>query len=205
MGVRGQLRGVEDQLIKDLEETTDSFRTLGKKYGVSGQAIFAFAHRKGIKGPQREKREHIEECSICQRLIGIAGNPDSDFIPSDTIIRELGIVRATFLKHIRILREKGLISQKFGELRSRDHVPGDTFKKISPRRLRRRDLYGWVYNRVRKMILSDRLKRGRRFGAERLAKGLGVGVGPVRAALIQLERDKLVVRKGRKGAFVSFL
>jgi hypothetical protein len=42
MGTRGQLRRVEDRLIKDLEETTIPFWRLGKKYGVSKQAIFAF-------------------------------------------------------------------------------------------------------------------------------------------------------------------
>jgi len=116
MGTAGQLKEVEDQLRKDLEQTTIPLRKLGKKYGVSSQAIFSFIHRKGIKRP---KREHIKECSICRGLIGIAKKPHSDFITSHTIIEQLGIGRAAFLSHIRILRKKGLISQKFGRMRSR--------------------------------------------------------------------------------------
>ena len=116
MGTRGQLRRVEDRLIKDLEETTIPFWRLGKKYGVSKQAIFAFCNRKGI---QRPKREHTEKCSICQGLIRIAKKPHSDFISSQTIKKQLGLGQVKFLYHIGILRKKGLISQKFGRLHSR--------------------------------------------------------------------------------------
>jgi len=42
MAIVWKLRKVQDRLIKDLKETTLSFRSLGKKYGVSGQAIFSF-------------------------------------------------------------------------------------------------------------------------------------------------------------------
>jgi hypothetical protein len=115
MGTSGQLKGVEDQLIKDLEETTIPFATLGKKYGVSRQAIFGFCNRRGIKRP---KRDHTEECSICQGLIKIAKKPHSDFISSYTIKKQLGL-RTKIRYHIRLLKRKGLISQKFGRLRSR--------------------------------------------------------------------------------------
>ena len=116
MGTRGQLRRVENRLIKDLEETTISFPRLGKKYGVSKQAIFGFCSRRGIKRP---KREHTEKCSICQGLIRIGKKPHSDFISSHTIKKQLGIGQGAFFYHIRILRKKGLISQKFGRLQSR--------------------------------------------------------------------------------------
>ena len=82
MGTVGQLRRVEDRLIKDLEEATISLSMLGKKYGVSRQAIFAFCKSREIKRP---KREHTEKCSICQGMIRIAKNPHSDFISSQTI------------------------------------------------------------------------------------------------------------------------
>ncbi len=115
MGTTGQLKGVEDQLIKGLRETTLPYRKLGEKYGVSRQAIFAFMHRKGIKRP---KREHIENCSICQRLIRIGKKPHSDFISSRTIKEKLRIGTQEWVYHVRILREKGLIPQKFGRLQS---------------------------------------------------------------------------------------
>jgi hypothetical protein len=117
MGTAGQLKRAEDRLIKDLEETTIPFWRLGKKYGVSKQAIFGFCNRRGIKRP---KREYTEKCSICQRLIGIAKKPHSDFISSQTIKKQLGLIGSLrFRYHIGILRRKGLISEKFGRLRSK--------------------------------------------------------------------------------------
>jgi len=116
MGTRGQLRKVEDQLIKDLEGTTIPFWRLGKKYGVSKQAVAQFMQRKGINRP---KRDHTENCSICRGLLRIAKKPHGDFISSRTIKKVLGIGRGKWLYHLDILRKKGLISQKFGRLQSK--------------------------------------------------------------------------------------
>ncbi len=113
MGIAWKLGEVEDRLIKDLKETTISLGWLGKKYGVSKQAISAFMHRKGIKRP---KREHIENCSICQRLIRISKKPHSDFISSRTIKEELRIGKQEWSYHVHILRKNKLISQNFGRL-----------------------------------------------------------------------------------------
>ena len=114
-GIVGQLREVEDQLIKDLKETTVPTQQLAKKYGVSRQAIFDFIHRKNITRP---KREHTEKRLIRQRLIRIAKKHHSDFISSRTIKKTLGIRTGKWLYHRSILRKKGLISQNFGRLRS---------------------------------------------------------------------------------------
>ena len=115
MGIIGQLKEVEDQLIKELKETTVSSLRLAKKYGVSKQAIYEFIQRKEIKRP---KREHTEKCRICQRLIRISEKPHSDFISSRTIKKALGIGTPKWQYHITILRKKGLVSQKFGRLQS---------------------------------------------------------------------------------------
>ncbi len=69
MGTIGQLKRVEEQLTKDLKESTVSLQELGKKYGVTRQAISLFALKRKIKRP---KREHVERCPICQRLLRIA-------------------------------------------------------------------------------------------------------------------------------------
>ena len=52
------------------------------------------------------------------RLIRIAKKPHSDFISSRTIKEKLRIGTQEWVYHVRILREKGLISQKFGRLQS---------------------------------------------------------------------------------------
>ena len=115
----GRLRNVEDQLTEDLKRTTIPLRQLGKKYGVTYQAIFDFAHKRGIKRPKRPKREHTKNCPICLSLIKISKTPHSDFISSLTIKEELKLKGPTFLYHICILRKKKIISPKFGRLHSR--------------------------------------------------------------------------------------
>ena len=116
MGTAGQLKEVEDQLIKELKETTVSSLRLAKKYKVSKQAIFQFIQRKEIKRP---KSEHTEKCRICQRLLRISKKPHSDFISSRTIKGKIRVGGATLNYHLRILRKKELISQKFGRLQSK--------------------------------------------------------------------------------------
>ncbi len=116
MGIPGQLRRVENQLIRDLEGTTVPLWSLGKRYGVTKQAISLFVRRKGIKRP---KRDHIEKCSICRGLIRISKKPYSDFMSSQTIKEKLRIKAPNWSYHLRILRKHGLISQKFGRLHSK--------------------------------------------------------------------------------------
>jgi len=121
MGTSGQLREVEDQLIKELEKTTIPSQQLAKKYGVSKQAIFSFIHRKGITRPKKsEKPEHREEeCSICQGLLRIARKPHSDFICYQTLSEQLGLQGKELSSHLNHLRRKKLVSQKFGKLLSK--------------------------------------------------------------------------------------
>ena len=123
MGTAGRLREVEDQLIKELEETTVSSLELAKKYGVTKQAIFHFIHRKGITRPKKPKRQETEhtqkKCSICQGLLRIARKPHSDFICYQTLSGQLGLQGRELSSHLNHLRSKKLIPQKFGRLFSK--------------------------------------------------------------------------------------
>jgi len=115
----GILRGKEDDLVRDLKKTTFSFKKLGKKYGVSRQAVLAFCKRQGIKRPVRPRGHQIEECRLCQELIGISKKPHSEFISIHTIVKETGGSRVKCLSHLRTLRDKGLVTEKFGRLKSK--------------------------------------------------------------------------------------
>jgi len=175
-----KLGSVEQTFIRDVVGTQTTIVQLAKKYGVSRQSIYVFIQQKGIK---RLKREHIEKCSICQDLIRIAKKPHSDFLSSQTIREQLGLGRVGIAHHIRILRSKGLVSQKFGRLRSRraERAYQIYFKKRLPVRMigkhvglrnfwsiikRHRDL-GWdvpaplfTYNsRDRRKSAAKRVKR----------------------------------------------
>ena len=121
MGTRWRLREVEDQLTKDLRETTLSFKRLGEKYGVSRQAIFLFCSTKGITRPTTHKKqmpEHSEEkCWICQGLIGISKKSDGNLTYYETLKGQLEFQGIDLWPHLTILRKKGLVSRKFGRLR----------------------------------------------------------------------------------------
>ena len=116
----GILRGKKDDLLRDLKKTTLSFKKLGKKYGVSWQAVRAFSKRQGIKRPVKPKGHQIGECRLCQKLMQISKKPHSEFISIHTIRKKTGVESgAKYLYHLRMLRGKGLVSQRFGRLRSK--------------------------------------------------------------------------------------
>jgi biotin operon repressor len=112
------LRGKEDNLIKDLEETTLSCKKLGKKYGVSRQAVYAFFKRQGIKRPLKAKGHQTKGCRLCQKLIQISKKRHSEFISIHTIAKVTGRTWAEYVSHLRTLRSRGLVNPKFGRLRS---------------------------------------------------------------------------------------
>jgi hypothetical protein len=116
----GMLQGKEDNLLKDLKETTLTFKELGERYGVSRQAVHAFSKRQGIKRPLKPKGHQTGECRLCQKLIQISKKPHSEFISIHTIRKEMGVKSGRkYLSHLRILRDRGLVSQKFGRLHSK--------------------------------------------------------------------------------------
>ena len=82
-------------------------------------------------------------------------------------------------------------------------VPEGVLKEIFQRKLKRRDLSGQVYDKLQKMILSGKLKKGDRLVQEKLALRFNVSRQTVIFALQQLKKDKLIVAKYKRGAFVA--
>ena len=82
-------------------------------------------------------------------------------------------------------------------------VPEEVLKEIFQRKLRRRNLNGEVYNKLKKMILSGKLEKGERLVQEKLALRFNVSRQTIIFALQQLKKDKLIVVKYKRGAFVS--
>ena len=54
-----------------------------------------------------------------QKLIEISKKPHSEFISIHTIAKETGELKANYSYHLGILRDKGLVSERFGRLRSK--------------------------------------------------------------------------------------
>jgi len=119
MRIWGTLQGKEDKLVKDLKETTLSFGKLGERYGVSRQAIHAFYKGQGITRPAKPGEHQTKGCRLCQKLIQISNKPHSEFISIPTIVKETGRLGAECRNHLRKLREKGLVNERFGRLGSK--------------------------------------------------------------------------------------
>ena len=85
----------------------------------------------------------------------------------------------------------------------KDKIPDQVIKEIFPRRLQKHQVIPNTYDRLKKMILSGKLKKGDRLVQEKLAHDLGVSRMPVIKAIVQLKKDGLIVWKYRRGAFVA--
>jgi len=85
----------------------------------------------------------------------------------------------------------------------KDKIPDQVIKEIFPRRLQKHQVIPNTYDRLKKMILSGKLKKGERLVQEKLAHDLGVSRMPVIKAIVQLKKDRLIVWKYRRGAFVA--
>jgi len=119
MGRRGILQDKKDYLIKELKESTVSCKKLGEKYGVSRQAVYGFCKRHGIKRPKRPKGHQVGECRLCQKLVQISKKPHSEFISIHTIAKEARELKEKCYHHLRMLKDKRLVNERFGRLKSK--------------------------------------------------------------------------------------
>ena len=86
----------------------------------------------------------------------------------------------------------------------KNKIPDDVLKTIFQRKLKKKSLNGDVYQKLKKIILSGQLKHGQRLIQEEVALHFNVSRQTIRNAFLQLEKEKLIISKFRKGVFVSF-
>jgi len=82
-------------------------------------------------------------------------------------------------------------------------ISEEVLKEIFPRKLKRPQVSERVYRELKKMILSGKLKKGQRLVEEEISKSFNVSRTVVGKAFIQLKKDKLIIRKFKKGTFVA--
>jgi DNA-binding GntR family transcriptional regulator len=91
----------------------------------------------------------------------------------------------------------------------KDKVPGihrisdDTLREIFTRKLNKSLASERVYSYVKQMILSGKIKKGRRLIREEIAQNFNVSEVVVSMAFSQLKKDGLVIIKWGKGSFVA--
>ena len=87
--------------------------------------------------------------------------------------------------------------------KSRNRIPNEVLKEIFPQKIKRSLGSERVYVQLRKMILSGKLKRGRRLYREKIAQDFDVGCTAVSEVFSRLKRDGLVIVKHTAGSFVA--
>ncbi len=87
----------------------------------------------------------------------------------------------------------------------KNKIPDEVLKNIFQKKIKKKAINGDVYQRLKKMILSGKLKDGQRLIQEGVALHFNVSRQTVRNAFHQLEKDRLIINRYKKGAFVSFI
>lgn len=99
--------------------------------------------------------------------------------------------------------EKSKTHFKWGNQGMKNKIPDQIINEIFPKRVKRSKLSEEVYDQLRRMILSGKLKKGQRLVEEKLAHRLNVSRNPIQIALLRLRKEKLVTWKYKKGSFVA--
>jgi DNA-binding GntR family transcriptional regulator len=85
----------------------------------------------------------------------------------------------------------------------KNKIPENVLKEIFQRKLKRQYIKGEVYQKLKKKILSGKLKKGDRLIQEKLALQFNVSRQTIRTAFHQLGKDGLIIWKYKKGTFVK--
>jgi DNA-binding GntR family transcriptional regulator len=77
-------------------------------------------------------------------------------------------------------------------------IPDEVIKEIFPRKLQRNLVSAQVYNHLKQMVLTGKLKKGQRLIQETLALRFDVSRMTLRSVLFKLKKEGLIT--GRKGS-----
>ena len=85
---------------------------------------------------------------------------------------------------------------------SRDRIPDKVLREIFPKKLSTHRASEGVYSELKKMILSGKVKEGRRLIREKIAQDFRVSRVTVGIAFSQLKKDGLIISKRGTGSFI---
>ena len=87
--------------------------------------------------------------------------------------------------------------------KSRNRIPNEVLKEIFPQKIKRSLGSERVYNQLKQMILSGKLKKGQRLFQGKIAQDFGVNSVTVAIAFSKLKKHRLVIVKRGVGSFVA--
>jgi len=83
-----------------------------------------------------------------------------------------------------------------------DGITDKVLKEIFPKKLKGREAPEELYNRLRKRILSGKLKKGQKLSYDGIAQDLNVSKGIVLNVISRLKKDRLIISKRGVGSFI---
>src|SRR4030042_3853293 len=113
-------------------------------------------------------------------------------------------MRSLKLNHRKEAKPIKTVKVKAGGMKkSRNRIPNEVLKEIFPKKLKRSLASERVYAQLKKMILSGKLKKGKRLYREKIAQDFDVSYTAVSEAFSRLKKDGLVIVKHTAGSFVA--
>ncbi len=85
---------------------------------------------------------------------------------------------------------------------AKDRIPDELLKEIFPKRLNKSLSTEQIYLHLKKMIISGRLKKGRKLLQEEIAQDFRVSRVTASIAFSQLKKDRLIISKRGRGSLV---
>jgi len=86
---------------------------------------------------------------------------------------------------------------------NRDRTPEGVRKGIFPKKLEGRQARTKLYDKLKKMILSGKLKKGQRLSYEEIGQDFNVSRGAAYRVISQLRGEGLITLRARGGLFVA--
>ena len=87
-------------------------------------------------------------------------------------------------------------------MKSRGRIPDKVLKGIFPKKLNRGSASERVYSHLKQMILSGKVKKGKRLIQEKIAQKFNVSRMAVGIAFTKLKEDGLIISRRGVGSFI---
>lgn len=87
--------------------------------------------------------------------------------------------------------------------KSKSRIPDEVLKEIFPQKIKRSRGSERIYSELKQIILSGKLRKGKRLFREKIGQDFNVSETVVAEAFSRLKKDGLVIIKGSVGSFVG--
>ena len=87
--------------------------------------------------------------------------------------------------------------------KSKGRIPDEVLKELFPTKIKKSLGSERIYSELKQMILSGKLRKGKKLFREKIGQDINVSETVVAEAFSRLKKDGLVIIKGSVGSFVG--